>query len=58
MIGIPLVTLLYILVNISYFTVMNIESMLLSPAVGTVGMGLGRCGHIYILQFPGLFYKV
>ena len=33
MIGIPLVTVLYLLVNISYFTVMSIPELLESPAV-------------------------
>ena len=36
MIGIPLVTVLYLLVNISYFTVMSVEELLNSPAVAVV----------------------
>ena len=36
MIGIPLVTVLYLLVNISYFTVMSVPELLDSPAVAVV----------------------
>lgn len=35
-IGIPLTTLLYVLVNISYFTVMSPAQLLASPAVAMV----------------------
>ena len=38
-IGIPLVTLLYFLTNISYFTAMSPEELLDSPAVAVVGTG-------------------
>lgn len=33
LIGMPLVTVIYVLVNVSYFTVMSVEDMLASPAV-------------------------
>ena len=36
MIGIPLVTGLYVLVNISYFTVLTFQELLASPAVAVV----------------------
>lgn len=43
MIGIPLVTVLYLLVNISYFTVMSVDELLNSPAVAVVsGAGRGK----------------
>ena len=38
MIGIPLCTIVYILVNISYFSVMSVEELLNSPGVATVNM--------------------
>ena len=36
MISMPIVTVLYLLVNVSYFSVMSIEDLLNSPAVGIV----------------------
>jgi len=35
-IGLPLVTIVYILTNLSYFTVMSIDELIASPAVGVV----------------------
>ena len=36
MIGVPLVTVCYVLMNISYFTVMSKQELLLSAAVASV----------------------
>lgn len=36
LIGIPLVTVCYVLVNVAYFTVMTTTDLLLSPAVAVV----------------------
>ena len=36
MLGIPLVTILYILVNVAYFTVMTPSQIIASPAVAIV----------------------
>ena len=36
MIGVPLVTLCYLLINISYFTVMSVPELIDSPAVAMV----------------------
>ena len=41
-IGLPLVTIIYILTNISYFTVMSIDEMISSTAVGNVRLPLLR----------------
>ena len=38
LIGIPLVTTVYILTNISYFTVLSPEELLASPAVASVSL--------------------
>lgn len=35
-IGVPLTMIVYILTNISYFTVMSLDDLLQSPAVGIV----------------------
>lgn len=36
LIGIPLVSVCYVLVNVAYFTVMTTSELLLSPAVAVV----------------------
>ena len=56
MIGIPLVTVLYLLVNISYFTVMSVDELLNSPAVAVVSLSfLNICCSVLLtlcLLFP------
>ena len=51
MIGIPLVTVAYILTNISYFTAMSPEELLASPAVAVVS---GRVVILPLLTRPTL----
>ena len=53
MIGIPTVTILYILVNISYFTVMSPEELLQSKAVAVVRNNSSSriIPYIYIYQY-------
>ena len=38
MISMPIITILYLLVNVSYFSVMSMEDLLNSPAVGIVSV--------------------
>ena len=54
LIGIPLVTVLYLLVNISYFTVMNVPELLASPAVAIVRINFLPIAYfmITIILFP------
>jgi hypothetical protein len=40
LIGLPLVTVVYVLTNLSYFTVMSIDEMISSPAVGVVSIAI------------------
>ena len=58
MIGIPLVTVLYLLVNISYFTVMSVDELLNSPAVAVVSLSfLSICCSVLLspcVLFPSL----
>ncbi len=38
MLGMPTIIVLYVMVNISYFTVMTVPELLASPAVGIVSI--------------------
>ena len=49
MISMPIVTVLYLLVNVSYFSVMSIEDLLNSPAVGIVSQSDISISYIYHL---------
>ena len=42
LIGIPLVTVVYILVNVSYFAVMSVDEMIKAPGVATVSQCLSN----------------
>lgn len=55
MIGIPLVTVCYVMVNIAYFTVMTPTELLLSPAVAVVRRVDSCCSmckiFVYLREF-------
>ncbi len=46
--GLPVVMLVYVLTNVSYFTVMSVEELLASPAVAIVSVGLRVKHSIFI----------
>ena len=64
MISMPIVTILYLLVNVSYFSVISMEDLLNSPAVGIVGVQDWPVGFILLklkkenILLSGLFLRI
>ena len=45
-IGVPIVVLCYVIVNLSYFTVLSYEQLESAEAVGLVRIGIVRCSTV------------
>ncbi len=58
MLGMPTLIVLYVMVNISYFTVMTVPELLASPAVGIVSISSVSFTSVFnSFQIPALRFK-